>query len=85
MSVRHHRTSAVAVLAVAFAAVTLGPLEASASPEPDSAQQHAQTLDCWPDEGRGYPGYGDPLPVQLVPDDWPDEGTGYPGYGSPVT
>ncbi|TDW92279.1 hypothetical protein EV647_4115 [Kribbella sp. VKM Ac-2566] len=79
--IRNHRTSAFAVLAVAFAAGTLGTLEASASPrEPDSTRQPAQSQDGWPDEGSGYPGYGDPSPTNLVPDDWPDERTGYPEY-----
>jgi hypothetical protein len=83
--IRNHRTSAFAVLPVVFAAAALGTLEASASPwEPDSAYQPAQVqTDGWPDEGSGYPGYGDPSPMGTVPDDWPDEGTGYPGYGDP--
>jgi len=78
----NHRASAFAVLPVAFAAAALGTLEASASPwEADSAYQPAQVqTDGWPDEGSGYPGYGDPSPMNTVPNDWPDEGSGYPGY-----
>ena len=78
----HHRISAIAVLPVAFAAAALATVQASASPwEPDSAYQPAQVqTDGWPDEGSGYPGYGDPSPMGTVPDDWPDEGKGYPGY-----
>lgn len=78
----NHRIPAIAVLPVAFAAAALGTIEASASQwEPGSAYPpaHVQT-DGWPDEGTGYPGYGDPSPVGTVPDDWPDESTGYPGY-----
>jgi hypothetical protein len=80
--IRNHRSSAFAALPVAFAAATLGTLVASASPwEPDSANQPAQVqTDDWPDEGSGYPGYGDSSPMETVPSDWPDEGTGYPGY-----
>ena len=80
--IRNHRTSAFAVLPVALAAAALGTIEASASPwEPDSAYQPAQVqTDDWPDEGSGYPGYGNPSPMATVPSDWPDEGKGYPGY-----
>jgi hypothetical protein len=80
--IRNHSTSAFAVLPVALTAAVLGTLEASASPwEPESADQPAQVqTDDWPDEGSGYPGYGDALPMGTVPSDWPDEGTGYPGY-----
>jgi hypothetical protein len=77
-----HRISAIAAVPVAIAAAALATVEASASPwAPDSAYQHAQVqTDGWPDEGTGYPGYGDPSPMGTVPDDWPDEGKGYPGY-----
>lgn len=57
----HHRISVIAVLPVAFAAATLATVEATASPwAPESTYQPAQVqTDGWPDEGTGYPGYGD--------------------------
>jgi hypothetical protein len=78
----NHRISAIAVLPVAICAAALATVEASASPwDPDFQYRPAQVQSvCWPDEGSGYPGYGDPSPMGTVQDDWPDEGKGYPGY-----
>ena len=78
----HQRISAIAMLPVALAAAALATVEASASPWEAAAQQPVQVAqDTWPDEGSGYPGYGDPSPVDTVRTDWPDEGTGFPAYG----
>lgn len=64
MSARRNKSgflSAIAVLAVGFATAALATAEASAGPvDPDPAYQSAQSQpDVWPDEGSGYPGYGD--------------------------
>jgi hypothetical protein len=68
-----HRYSALAVLPLAFAAVALsgGPTaSASVSPRDPGAMYRPASawLDDWPDEGTGYPGYGDrPSPTAFVP------------------
>ena len=75
------RYSAIAVLPLAFAAVAAPAATASVIPrDPGSMYRPAEVVpSSWPDEGSGYPGYGD-APAQVVPSSWPDEGSGYPGY-----
>jgi hypothetical protein len=59
----NHRYSALAVLPLAFAAIAVSAAPtaaASVSPrDPGSMYRPATWLDDWPDEGTGYPGYGD--------------------------
>jgi hypothetical protein len=77
--IMNHRTSAIAVVPFAFAAAAFATPEASASRwEPDSAYQSAQIQrDDGPDEGTGYPGYGDQSSTGTVPNQGPPN---YPRY-----
>ena len=75
----NHTTSAIVVVPFAFAAAAFATPAASASwSEPDSAYQSAQIQpDDWPDEGTGYPGYGDQSSTGTVPNQGPPN---YPQY-----